>query len=259
MEARILVVDDERNILALFKKMLSAEAFQGLENPSSLSYDRIDVDTSISGESAWEKIQAGHFDLIISDLAMEGMSGIDLLEKVKSVKPDIPFMILTGVGTIEDAVRSMKLGAYDYLTKPFQHDELLLSINKALDYGRLHSEVKTLREKLDHSRAGSEADNRAHAEKKPKNHTGNGKITENRTSTRNGQFALTDEQTVWIDLAVRKNLSLKTISDIVTGEVEKIVIEKILAEVGDNKAQVARRLGISRPALYKKINDHRIK
>jgi DNA-binding NtrC family response regulator len=257
VEARILVVDDERNILALFKRMLSAETFQGLENPSSLSYTHIDVDTAISGESAWEKIKSGPFDLIISDLAMEGMSGIDLLERVKSIKPDIPFMILTGVGTIEDAVRSMKLGAYDYLTKPFQHDELLLSINKALDYGRLHSEVKTLRKKLDHQ-AESEPVGREIADKKQKSVAGNGK-TVSGNAGRNGKFVLTDEQTDWINHVVRKNLPLKSISDTVSGEVEKIVIEKILAEVGDNKAEVARRLGISRPALYKKINDYRIK
>lgn len=258
MEVRILVVDDERNILALFKRMLSAETFLGLENPSSTSYTRIDVDTAVSGESAWEKIQSGSFDLIISDLAMEGMSGIDLLERVKSIKPDIPFMILTGVGTIEDAVRSMKLGAYDYLTKPFQHDELLLSINKALDYGRLHSEVKILREKLDHQVEG-EPVGRDASDKKRKSVAGNDKTVQSGNSGRNGKFVLTDEQTDWVNHIVRKNFSLKSISNAVSGEIEKVVIEKILAEVGDNKAEVARRLGISRPALYKKMSDHRIK
>lgn len=148
MTTRILVVDDERNILALFRKMLSTEAFKSLDNPSVIPFETVEVETALSGEEAWKLFQVGRFDLIISDLAMEGMNGIELLERVKSFKPDIPFMILTGVGTIEDAVRSMKLGAYDYLTKPFQHDELLLSICKALEYGRLHSEVKTLREKL---------------------------------------------------------------------------------------------------------------
>ncbi|MBL7996403.1 sigma-54-dependent Fis family transcriptional regulator [bacterium] len=147
MTTRILVVDDEKNILALFRKMLSVEAFRSMDNP----YDAVDIVTTFSGEEAWSLIQKESFDLIISDLAMEGMSGIELLERVKSFQPDIPFMILTGVGTIEDAVRSMKLGAYDYLTKPFQHDELLLSICKALDYGRLHLELKTLRQKLNYS------------------------------------------------------------------------------------------------------------
>ncbi|KAB2878400.1 sigma-54-dependent Fis family transcriptional regulator, partial [bacterium] len=147
MTTRILVVDDEKNILALFKKMLNVEAFRSMDNP----YDAVEVVTALTGEEAWSLIQKESFDLIISDLAMEGMSGIELLERVKSFQPDIPFMILTGVGTIEDAVRSMKLGAYDYLTKPFQHDELLLSICKALDYGRMHLELKTLRQKLNYS------------------------------------------------------------------------------------------------------------
>ncbi|KAB2877759.1 sigma-54-dependent Fis family transcriptional regulator, partial [bacterium] len=71
-------------------------------------------------------------------------------------------------------------------------------------------------------------------------------------------FEFSDDQQIWIDHFIKKNTSLKLISDAVAGEVEKIVILKVLGEVGDNKAEAARRLGISRPALYKKIKDHNI-
>jgi DNA-binding NtrC family response regulator len=255
---RILVVDDEKNILALFRKMLSFEAFRTIDHSAAPVYGPVDVETASSGEDAWDLVQAGFFDLIISDLAMGGMSGIDLLERVKSLKPDIPFMILTGVGTIEDAVRSMKLGAYDYLTKPFQHDELLLSITKALDYGRLHSEVKALREKLIHHEANPDVveSNRAGSDRKtiPENK----KKGRHSSRSNDNEFALSDAQVQWVDDFIRNKVTLKSISDRVSGEVEKIVIQKILAEVGDNKAEVARRLGISRPALYKKMKDHHI-
>jgi DNA-binding NtrC family response regulator len=250
---RILVVDDEKNILVLFKRMLTDEAFRDLNDLPVPLQRELEVDTAPSGETAWEKIQLQTYDLIISDLAMEGMNGIELLEKTKSVKPDIPFMILTGVGTIEDAVRSMKLGAYDYLTKPFQHDELLLSISKALDYGRLHSEVKTLREKLDSN------------ETKTKEDTGKTTKPELRRtkaqSDRYGaadRFPISDDQASWIRGLINKNYSMKLISERVSGEVEKNIIEMIIKEIGENKAELARRLGISRPALYKKLKDHGI-
>ncbi len=236
--------------------MLTDDAFRQLDESTAPAYTDIEVETAPNGETAWEKIRNEEFDLIISDLAMEGMNGIQLLEKTKSIKPDIPFVILTGVGTIEDAVRSMKLGAYDYLTKPFQHDELLLAINKALDYGRLHSEVKKLREKLDSQTTvmpvlPAESKNPPAASQKEKAKPARkGRAVE--------KFTFTEDQTLWIQRFVSKNYSLKSITGKVSNEVEKMVIKAIIDEVGDNKAEVARRLGISRPALYKKIKDHGI-
>lgn len=108
----------------------------------------IEVSTALNGEIAWSMIQSEEFDLIISDLAMGAMNGIELLQLTKTVKPKIPFIILTGVGTIEDAVKAIKLGAYDYITKPFQHDEIILTIDKALEYHRLNREVQRLRDQL---------------------------------------------------------------------------------------------------------------
>ncbi len=149
--ARILVVDDEKNILVLFKKILTrrpSPRTDGNETGSVPPDVPIEVSTALNGEIAWSMIQAEDFDLIISDLAMGTMNGIELLQLTKSVKPKIPFIILTGVGTVEDAVKAIKMGAYDYITKPFQHDEIILTIDKALEYHRLNLEVQRLRDRL---------------------------------------------------------------------------------------------------------------
>ncbi len=141
MSAKILVADDEKNILALFKKILTTDAVKERREP-------IDVVTALSGDEAWRKLQSESYDLIVSDLAMDGMNGMELLRRVRELKPEIPFMMMTGVGTIEDGVKAIKLGAYDYFTKPFERDELLLAVTKGLEYHRLNSEVKALKEKL---------------------------------------------------------------------------------------------------------------
>jgi DNA-binding NtrC family response regulator len=100
----ILIVDDEINTL----KVLSA----------TLKKSNTNVQTARSGEEALDLIKKEKYSLVISDFKMGGMSGEDLLEKVKSVSPDLPFVLLTAHGTIELAVNAMRKGAYTYLTKP---------------------------------------------------------------------------------------------------------------------------------------------
>ncbi|MBI3596475.1 MAG: sigma-54-dependent Fis family transcriptional regulator [Nitrospirae bacterium] len=131
---RILVVDDEPNMLGLFKKVLGKGGY--------------DVVTAFSGEEAIKKLETGWFDLIISDLKMPGLSGLELLKKVKSMRPTLPCIVLTAHGTIDSAVAAMKAGAYDYLTKPINNDEITLTVKKALDLHRLTREVERLREKV---------------------------------------------------------------------------------------------------------------
>ncbi len=149
MTGKILVVDDEKNMLVLFKKILTPEV---LSDPSVPSESRdsapITVHTAPGGQVAWEMVKMESYDLIISDLAMDGMNGMEFLQKVKALKPETPFIMLTGVGTVDDGIKAIKTGAFDYLTKPFQRDELLLTIRKALSFSRLNSEVRLLRERL---------------------------------------------------------------------------------------------------------------
>lgn len=146
MKMDILVVDDEKSILALFKRILTQDDIFGAKPGEEKCATR--VVEALSGEAALKLVHERRFDLIISDLAMGRMDGLNLLQEVKTLQPDTPFIMLTGVGTVEDAVKAMKHGAFDYLTKPFQHDELMLTIRKALEYRRLHDEVRALRARL---------------------------------------------------------------------------------------------------------------
>ncbi|MBI1821243.1 MAG: sigma-54-dependent Fis family transcriptional regulator [Nitrospirae bacterium] len=132
---RILVVDDEVNMRALFEKILGKEGYE--------------VETASTGEEAIQRLEKETFDLIISDLKMPGIDGSQVLKKAKEISPEIPFILLTAFGTIDSAVAAMKEGAFDYLTKPVNNDEVKLVIKKALDLYHLTKEVERLREKVE--------------------------------------------------------------------------------------------------------------
>ncbi|MGH7772541.1 MAG: sigma-54-dependent transcriptional regulator [Candidatus Binatia bacterium] len=132
---RILVVDDEPNMLALFQRILGKEGYM--------------VQCAPSGDEALERLESEWFDLLISDLKMSGLSGLELLKRVKAVNPSMPFILLTAYGTVDSAVAAMKEGAYDYLTKPINNDELIVVVKKALELHRLSREVERLRSQLE--------------------------------------------------------------------------------------------------------------
>jgi len=129
---KILVVDDDKNILKIIKMRLEAKDF-------------LVVCTMLEEEAA-KLVKEEIFDLAIVDFKLEKESGIELMETLHEVCPELPVIILTAYGTINNAVDSMKRGAYSYLTKPFDYQELLLQINNALEKQRLTKEVKMLKE-----------------------------------------------------------------------------------------------------------------
>lgn len=133
--SRILVVDDEEDLLKMLTVMLSEESY-------------IPV-TATSAEKALELLHEENFDLILSDIRMEGMSGIELLKRVKKLDPDLPIIMMTAYGSIEDAVSAMKAGAYYYLIKPVKMDELLLLIQRALGHRKILNENRELRSELE--------------------------------------------------------------------------------------------------------------
>jgi DNA-binding NtrC family response regulator len=132
--AKILVVDDEEYMLKLFRKILAKEGHEVL--------------SADSGVEAVDLVKEEAFDLMISDLVMPDFDGMDLLKEIKTRYPDMPFIVITAYGTVESAVEAMKTGAFDYLTKPFRKDDILLVVGKALQYCQLRDEVKRLREEL---------------------------------------------------------------------------------------------------------------
>lgn len=133
LPGKILVVDDEPNMLGLFKKVLGKEGHE--------------VVGVLSGEAAIERLKSERFDLLISDLKMPGLSGSDVLKIAKNLDPVLPCIVLTAHGTIESAVSAMRDGAYNYLTKPINNEEIALTVKKALEVNRLTREVEQLREK----------------------------------------------------------------------------------------------------------------
>ncbi len=134
MKSRILVVDDEESIREFLEIMLKKEGFE--------------VSLAEDGARAKEMIQKKSYDMVISDLQMPNMNGIELLKFVKDSAPDTVFMMITAFGTTETAVEAMKMGAYDYITKPFKIDEVRLNINNALKSQNLEVENRTLKKEL---------------------------------------------------------------------------------------------------------------
>jgi len=132
----ILVVDDEPNYRLIISELLKDEGYETF--------------TAGSGEEAMKVVRETDLDLIITDMLMPGMTGLELLTEAKIFNPDLPVIMITAFGEVEKAVAAMQAGAFNYLTKPFNNDELLVSIKKAIDHYslvrenvRLKSEVTT--------------------------------------------------------------------------------------------------------------------
>lgn len=130
----VLVVDDEKNYLVVLEALLGPEGYEMI--------------TADNARNALRLIKGADLDLVITDMKMPGMSGMELLEELKKIKPELPVIMMTAYGTIELAVEAMKKQAYDYITKPFQNEELKLTIRKALENYRLIKENRRLSEAL---------------------------------------------------------------------------------------------------------------
>ena len=127
---KILVVDDDPSILQVIKMRMELEDFQ--------------ITTAPDCEQAINKVKEEVFDLALVDLNLKHKSGIDLMEDLHKIDPELPVIILTGYGTIKSAVEAMKKGAYSYLTKPVDFSEALLQIRNCLEKSQLTREVKRL-------------------------------------------------------------------------------------------------------------------
>ena len=129
-QPKILIIDDELGIREGTKRALTPQGFS--------------VDTAEDGDQGLRKIEANPYDLVLLDVMMPGFSGIDLLSYIRRHDPDLVCIIITGYATVELAVRAIKQGAYDFLTKPFSVDDLMLAVNQGLERRRLSLETKRL-------------------------------------------------------------------------------------------------------------------
>jgi DNA-binding NtrC family response regulator len=134
MTPRILVVDDEAGMRRSLAIMLRREGYEVAE--------------ASGGKEALDQFGDDVLDLVIADLRMTPVSGLDVLRAVKQTTPDLEVILMTGYGTVETAVEAMKLGAFDFITKPFQHEEILLRVRNALEKRRLAREFNLLRSEV---------------------------------------------------------------------------------------------------------------
>jgi DNA-binding NtrC family response regulator len=126
MKIRVLIVDDEKEFVDLVSERLTMRDY--------------DVTACYSGEEALETVKGYNFDIVILDILMPGIDGIETLREIKRIKPLTEVILLTGHAAVDTAIEGMKLGAYDYLTKPCDISDLVTKLNKAHDRKAEHEE-----------------------------------------------------------------------------------------------------------------------
>ena len=135
MPQRILVIDDEPDMLMLLRIMIE----------DNTDYE---VETTNNPAEGLKLLKDKHYDLVISDLKMPGMDGIELFDELKEIKPDIPVIIITAYGSLEIGDEALKKGVADFITKPFRKDSILFAINRTLELARVQRENIELKRKL---------------------------------------------------------------------------------------------------------------
>ena len=131
---QILVIDDERSIRGTLREILE--------------YEKFIVDDAEDGNTALEKIEKKEYDLILCDIKMPKMDGIEVLQKIMQIRPEVPVIIISGHGNIETAVEAIKKGAYDFIQKPLDLNRTLVTIRNSLERKTLVSETKVLQRKV---------------------------------------------------------------------------------------------------------------
>lgn len=131
---RILIIDDEESVIDVLQSFLKLKGFE--------------VTTASDGKEGLNILQQEKFSLILTDLMMPDITGLDILKKANEINLNTPIILITAYGSIQSAVEAMKLGAFDYITKPFSLDELLIIINRAIDFYKLQKENTMLKTQL---------------------------------------------------------------------------------------------------------------
>ena len=140
--ANILIIDDEKPIRNTLKEILE--------------YEKFAVEEAEDGANGLEKIKSGKYDLIMCDIKMPKMDGIEVLEKSIDLGIDTPIVMISGHGTIETAVEALKKGAYDFISKPFDLNRLLVTVRNSIDRKELVQETKKLKRKVSKGKQGTQ-------------------------------------------------------------------------------------------------------
>ncbi len=135
---RLLIVDDEPGIRRTLKDLMTMQGYE--------------VEDAENGAVALEKLESGHFDLVLSDIQMPKTDGMELLKASKASNPDLPFIMLTAYASIERAVEAIKIGAYDFVPKPPNLQHLLVTVGNALATKKLKKEHTRMKARLEKNR-----------------------------------------------------------------------------------------------------------
>ncbi len=139
---RILVVDDEPEMATVIEEALLRRGYV--------------VAKQHTADGAWELLEREDFDVVITDINMRGMNGVELTERIAQNRPAVPVIVITAFGSIETATAVLRAGAYDFITKPFEIDHLVVGVERAIMNRRLREEVKRLREEVARTKPTSE-------------------------------------------------------------------------------------------------------
>jgi DNA-binding NtrC family response regulator len=135
MSAKILIIDDEPDMLDMLELIITSKTPHAVITTGDVNV-------------LSELLQNNYFDLVITDLKMPFLDGIEVIKQVESHNPDTPVIMITAFGTIEAAEEAVRQGAYDYITKPFRKEHILLAISRALNWRRITQENKELKMRL---------------------------------------------------------------------------------------------------------------
>jgi len=224
LHIRMLIVDDEPAVCMLCKRIGESLGFSCMEAESA--------------EAALTLLQTDAPDIVLSDVRLPQLSGVGLLERIKAVRPRIEVAIMTGHGSIASAVEAMKLGAYDYVTKPFAVEEMQLMLQRMAEKVRLVTERDLLRERVQELQ---------------------GRIVHSRGSIGNNSVAASGVSPT-LDLQQSPAVSDAVASQVPTDleHLERITIQRVFDQVQGDKTLAGKMLGISRATLYRKLKRYNI-
>lgn len=139
---RVLVVDDEPEMAAVIEQALTRRNYQTVQLNSA--------------DAAWERLEQEDFDVVVTDLNMKGMSGVELTERVCKNRQDLPVIVITAFGSLETAIATLRAGANDFITKPFDIDQLVVAVERAIQSRSLRAEVTRLRDEVARSKPSAD-------------------------------------------------------------------------------------------------------
>jgi DNA-binding NtrC family response regulator len=135
MPEKLLIVDDEPDMLKLLSMIIKEKT-------------PYEVTATNNPLEALELVKRGGFDLVLTDLKMPGLDGIELLDAIKNVDEHVPVIFITAFGTVESAAEAIEKGGFDFITKPFRKEQILFTIDRAIKWLKLHKENQMLKEQL---------------------------------------------------------------------------------------------------------------